>query len=84
MKNKMSFLWGIFAMALMSTAWPDSAGATIRRRLVVSATRAAECPNARFTKIQDAVNAASAGDGIHICKGVYVEQGSINKPRGLG
>jgi len=39
-----------------------------------------ECPNAAFTRIQDAVDAASPGDEIHICKGVYVEQVKITKP----
>ena len=31
-------------------------------------------------KIQDAVNAASAGDSIQICPGTYIEQVSISKP----
>jgi hypothetical protein len=39
-----------------------------------------ECPNAGFTHIQDAVNAASPGATIRVCKGTYVEQVSINKP----
>ncbi|HXJ11084.1 MAG TPA: NosD domain-containing protein [Candidatus Limnocylindrales bacterium] len=38
-----------------------------------------ECPNAGFTHIQDAVDAASQGDEIHICKGIYVEQVTIRK-----
>ena len=40
----------------------------------------ADCPSAAFTKIQDAVNAASPGDFIRVCKGVYVEQVSIHIP----
>jgi parallel beta-helix repeat protein len=39
-----------------------------------------DCPSAAFTKIQDAVNAASPGDEIHVCKGTYVEQVAIHKP----
>src|SRR5687767_1806636 len=39
----------------------------------------AQCPTAAFTKIQDAVNAASAGTRIEICAGVYNEQVVINK-----
>ena len=39
-----------------------------------------DCPNAAFTHIQDAVNAASPGSQIHVCKGAYVEQVTINKP----
>jgi Periplasmic copper-binding protein (NosD) len=38
-----------------------------------------ECPKARFTHIQDAINAASPGDRIRVCKGTYVEQLTINK-----
>jgi len=39
-----------------------------------------QCPNAGFTHIQDAVNAASPGATIRVCQGIYVEQISINKP----
>jgi nitrous oxidase accessory protein NosD len=39
-----------------------------------------QCPNAQFTHIQDAVNAATPGQSIRVCKGTYVEQVSINKP----
>jgi len=39
-----------------------------RARLVVDDDKV-ECPNAAFSHIQDAVDAASPGDEIHICKG---------------
>ena len=39
-----------------------------------------DCPNAGFTRIQDAVDAAAPGSQIRICKGTYVEQVSISKP----
>jgi nitrous oxidase accessory protein NosD len=51
---------------------------TIGAQLVVSNNKA-ECPNAGFTHIQDAINAASPGDHIRICKGTYVEQITIRK-----
>ena len=39
-----------------------------------------ECPNAAFTRIQDAVDAASPGATIRVCKGTYLEQVAIGKP----
>jgi len=44
------------------------------------------CPNARYTTITDAVNAAAPGDVIAICPALYPEQLVITKPltlRGL-
>jgi nitrous oxidase accessory protein NosD len=37
------------------------------------------CPRAQFDSIQNAVNAASPGDEISICNGIYKEQVTINK-----
>ena len=39
-----------------------------------------ECPDAGFTTIQDAVDAAAPGDRIRVCPGTYDEQISITKP----
>src|SRR5258706_13954499 len=39
-----------------------------------------ECPNAGFPKIQDAVDAATPGAMIRVCKGNYAEQVAIHKP----
>jgi hypothetical protein len=46
-----------------------------------------QCPNAAFTSIQAAVNAASRGDRINVCPGTYREQVRVNKAltiRGIG
>jgi hypothetical protein len=37
----------------------------------------AECPNAQFTRIQDAVDAAGPNDAIKVCPGTYDEQVTI-------
>src|SRR5919201_5295851 len=39
----------------------------------------AECPNADFTAIQDAVTAAAPGDKILVCAGTYHERVVITK-----
>jgi nitrous oxidase accessory protein NosD len=39
-----------------------------------------QCPDAAFTKIQDAVNAATPGAVIRVCQGIYAEQVAIHKP----
>jgi len=39
-----------------------------------------ECPNAGFTRIQDAVDAAAPGATIRVCEGNYAEQVKITKP----
>jgi len=66
---------GLFGSVLILTAHA-SLGAP-SSKLVVSNTAA--CPHAQYTKIQDAINVASAGDEIVICNGIYAEQLSINK-----
>jgi hypothetical protein len=39
-----------------------------------------QCPNAAFSRIQDAVDAAAPGAVIRVCKGTYAEQVAIRKP----
>jgi pectin methylesterase-like acyl-CoA thioesterase len=41
----------------------------------------ADYPNANFTRIQDAVSAANAGDTIIVYRGTYTENVDVNKDR---
>jgi hypothetical protein len=50
-----------------------------RPQLVVDDDKV-DCPNAAFSRIQDAVDAASPGATIRVCKGMYAEQVAIHKP----
>jgi hypothetical protein len=38
-----------------------------------------DCPDAQFTSIQAAVNAAAPGDNIKVCRGTYNEEVDVNK-----
>lgn len=38
-----------------------------------------ECPNAHFTKIQDAVDFSREGDTVIVCPGTYIEHVKVNK-----
>jgi len=51
--------------------------------VIVVGTQSAACPDPQFSKIQDAVKAASPGTVIRICPGTYPEQVSITKALSL-
>ena len=51
--------------------------------VIVVGTKSAACPDAQFSKIQEAVDAASAGTVIRICPGTYPEQVRITKALSL-
>src|SRR5207245_4703848 len=57
----------------------DALGLLADPRLLVDDDKA-QCPNATFTKIQDAVNAALPGDTIRVCPGDYTENVFVAKP----
>lgn len=79
MRITFTFSFPLLLLSISAGVGPAQALPAHRARLVVDDDKV-ECPDAGFTHIQDAVNAASPGDEIHICKGVYIEQVSINKP----
>ena len=65
-------------LCLLTIAASRPAAAAGPPQLVVDDDKV-ECPNATFTRIQDAVDAAAPGSQIRVCKGTYVEQVSISK-----
>jgi len=73
-RRAVRFLIPAFLLILL----PSFGIATERRQLVVG-TNGADCRGASFKSIQSAVDAASPGDSIRVCKGVYPEQLSITK-----
>jgi nitrous oxidase accessory protein NosD len=71
-----------FVAAFALTFAPGTVAPPIARAastVLVVGKNAAECPDAQFSAIQDAVNAAAPGTIIRICAGTYPEQVSINK-----
>src|SRR5437879_12932705 len=79
MKTKLARLFTLVVILVAPLIWPNPALPARRARLVVDDDKV-ECPNAAFTHIQDAVDAASPAAEIHICKGTYAEQVTIRQP----
>jgi hypothetical protein len=59
---------------LMTIADPAAAATTLKVD-----DNGTECPDATYTTIQAAVDAASSGDTIKVCPGTYPESVSVNK-----
>jgi hypothetical protein len=79
MQSKLVHPFALAVILVLALFWPAWVLPVSGAQLVVDDDKV-ECPNAGFTHIQNAVDAAAPGDEIHICKGIYVEQVTIRKP----
>ncbi|MBT9159204.1 MAG: hypothetical protein DDT26_00456 [Dehalococcoidia bacterium] len=79
-RNVMAFLLivALLATALLLGAFGDQALAAKPRTWQVD-DDGQDYPNADFTRIQDAVDAASTGDSILVYPGTYTENVDVNK-----
>jgi hypothetical protein len=68
-------------VAVLALSVPASAASAATTRVVDDDH--AQCPNAAFTSIQAAVNAAAAGDTIAICAGTYRETAGPGDPNAV-
>jgi hypothetical protein len=76
-RKVLSFVSALALLILLEAATAPVGRAAV---IIVVGQNSVLCPGAQFAKIQDAVNAASAGDSIQLCPGTYIEQVSITKP----
>jgi len=78
---------GLALFSLVTFCAASSAAPPWVERTLVVGQPGTPCPNAQYTTITDAVNAAAPGDVIEICPALYPEQLTITIPltlRGLG
>jgi hypothetical protein len=75
MKFRTTLLAALVCLVALACFARASAAAT----LIVAVNKTGTCSTAAYTSIKAAVSAASSGDNIRICPGVYVEQVSIDK-----
>jgi len=74
----MNLYRSLWIKLMVLTVLPCLASQAWSKQILVDDDRV-ECPAATFTSIQAAVNDASPGDQIIVCKGVYREQVIIHK-----
>lgn len=63
--------------AALAAAGPSSSAMSVASNRMLIVDDGADCPNAEYATIQAAVNAATPGDAIKVCRGTYVEQVTI-------
>src|SRR5919106_6566199 len=77
MIKKISIFFGFSGLALVLVL--ANSGLALAAELFVD-DDGVDCPDADFTTIQAAVDAADPRDTIRICTGIYDEQINISKP----
>jgi len=66
----------VFVVVMFVSAHPAWAA----NGFLIVGNQPANCPDTQFTTIQAALNAATPGQRIHLCRGTYPEQLKITKP----
>jgi pectin methylesterase-like acyl-CoA thioesterase len=73
MKENMKKLTVLVVAVVMGALISLGGGLALAKAPLVVDNDKVECPKAAFTTIQAAVNAATPGDTIRVCAGVYAE-----------